>query len=61
MGRGILPKVRDGSGDPLKGSGRVGGPSWRSETGQEVLRTDWNGSGGTPEGPALVGTLCQWV
>ena len=33
MGRVILPKVRDRSGDSTRGPGRVRGPSGRSETG----------------------------
>ena len=32
-----LPEVRDGSGDPQNGSGRVGRPSERSGTGRETL------------------------
>ena len=33
-GRGTLGEVWDGSGDPLGGLGRVGGPLERSETGR---------------------------
>ena len=37
MGRGTRPKVQDGSGDPWRGQGQVGGLSWRFRTGQGTL------------------------
>ena len=37
MGRGTLPKVRDGSGDPPGGPGQVGGPSLWSWMGRGTL------------------------
>ena len=36
MGWGTLQEVRDGSGDPLKGPGRVEGPFRKSGTGRET-------------------------
>ena len=37
MGRGTLPEVLDGSGDPRGSSVCFGGPSWRSGMGRGTL------------------------
>ena len=44
MGQEYLGVVRDGSGDPRGGQGRVVGPSGRSGTGQVTLAEDQDGS-----------------
>ena len=43
-GRRTLDQVRDGSGDPSVGPGRVAGPSRRSEMGQGTLEEVQEGS-----------------
>ena len=42
-GWGTLPEVHDGTGDPLGGSGRVGGPSGR--LGRVGRPSRWSGTG----------------
>ena len=64
MGRGTLPEVRDESGDPPEGTGRVGRPSRRFGTGEGTLskvryesRDPWECSGrvGRPTGKSGTG------
>ena len=50
MGRGTFGKVRDGSGDPTGGTGRVGGHSGRSGTGRGTHPEVLDRSGDTREG-----------
>ena len=45
---GTNGEVRDGSGDPLGGLERVGGPSERSGTGLGTLEEVWDRSGEPP-------------
>ena len=42
MGQGKLPVVRNGSGDPSEGLGRVRGPSRRSRMGWGTLLKVWD-------------------
>ena len=50
-----LPKVRDGSEDPPKGSEWVGGPFRRSVTDLRILPKVRDGSGDPPKNPGRVG------
>ena len=59
MGLGNPKEVRDGSGDPPEGPGRVWGPFQMFKTGQEELRKVWDASGGPPGGQGLVGGHSQ--
>ena len=54
-GSGNLPEVRDGTGDPLRGQGRVKGPLGRSATGRGTLPELWDGLEDTFGGPGRVG------
>ena len=47
--------VREGSGDPHGGPGRVGRHTWRSVRGREANLEVREGSGGQPRGPGGVG------
>ena len=51
MGRGTLPEVWKGSGDPAGGPGTVGGPSQKSRTGRGTLPKVRDGSGNAIGGP----------
>ena len=65
MGRGTLPEVWDGSGDPPGGPRWIGKPCRRSGTGRgtpeksgtgrRTLRKIRDGSGDPPKGPGWVG------
>ena len=56
MGRGTLPVVRDGSGDPPSGLARIGEPSQRSGMGWGTLLKVRDKLGHPPGGPGQVGT-----
>ena len=57
MGWGTLKEVRDRSGDPTGGPGRVGGPSGMFEMGWEALIVVRDELGDPRKGPRRVGAL----